>query len=166
MDYKELIIKVIEQGNYVLADMEQRITRLWLEGKLSEADRDELLPMAAEHAADRYQVDVIAELADLSRRVWELEHPVEQYVIWEPGYKTQQHEIVRYDITGDGEYDLCQYNGGRSYTSLSIGKIEGWNMLDRELNITHVITRDADGGYVITPVEPKTSEPFTPEEGE
>ena len=65
MDYKELIIKVIEQGNYVLADMEQRITRLWLEGKLSEADRDELIPMAAEHAADRYQVDVIAELADL-----------------------------------------------------------------------------------------------------
>lgn len=156
MDYKELIIKVIEQGNYVLADMEQRITRLWLEGKITESDRDELMPMAAEHAADRYQVDVLAELADLGRRVWELEHPVDQYVIWENGYKTQQHEIVRYDVTGDGEYDLCQYNGGRSYTALSIGKIEGWNMLDRELNITHVITRDADGGYVLTPIEPES----------
>ena len=38
-------------------------------------------------------------------------------------------------------------------TTLSIGKIEGWNMLDRELNPTHVITRDASGGYVLTPVE-------------
>ena len=26
-------------------------------------------------------------------------------------------------------------------------------MLDRELNPTHVITRDASGGYVLTPVE-------------
>jgi hypothetical protein len=60
---------------------------------------------------------------------------------------------VRYDVTGDGELDLCQYNGGRSYTSLSIGKIEGWNLLDRELNRTHTITRDADGGYVLTPIE-------------
>ena len=152
MNYKELLIKVIEQGNYVLADMEERVTRLWLEGKITEADRDELLPLAAEHASDRYQVDVIAELADLSRRVWELEHPVDQYVIWTPGYKTQQHEIVRFDVTGDGELDLCQYNGGRSYTALSIGKIEGWNLLDRELNIVATITRDSDGGYVITPV--------------
>ncbi len=156
MDYKQLIIKVIEQGSYELSTMEERITRLWLEGKITEADRDELMPLAAEHAADRYQVDVLAKLAEIEQRVWELEHPVEQYVIWENGYQTKQHEIVRYDVTGDGELDLCQYNGGRSYTSLSIGKIEGWNLLDRELNATHVITRDSDGGYVLTPVEPET----------
>ena len=166
MDYKSLIVKVIEQGNYELSEMEERITRLWLEGKLTEEERDELMPLAAEHASDRYQVDVIAELADLGRRVWELEHPVDQYVIWTSGYKTQQHEIVRFDVTGDGEYDLCQYNGGRSYTSLSIGKIEGWHMLDRELNRTHVITRDADGGYVLTPIEPEPAEESAPIESE
>ena len=154
MNYKELLIKVIEGGNYVLSEMEQRIDRLWIEGKITEADRDELMPLAAEHASDRYQVDVLAKLADLETRIWELEHPTSQYVVWEPGYQTKQHEIVRFDVTGDGELDLCQYNGGRSYTALSIGKIEGWNMLDRELNITHAITRDADGGYVLTPVEP------------
>ena len=162
MDYKELITKVVMQGNYELADMEQRITRLWLEGKITEADRDELLPMAAEHASDRYQVDVLAKVAELERRVWELEHPVEQYVIWEQGYQTKQHEIVRYDVTGDGEYDLCQYNGGRAYTALSIGKIEGWNMLDRELNIIAAITRDSDGGYIITPI----NTPENADEGE
>lgn len=154
MEYKELITKVIMQGNYALDDMEQRITRLWIEGKLTEADRDELLPLAAEHAQDRYQVDVLAKLADFERRIYDLEHPVDQYVIWTSGYQTKQHEIVRYDVTGDGELDLCQYNGGRSYTALSIGKIEGWHLLDRELNRTHTITRDADGGYVLTPIEP------------
>jgi hypothetical protein len=90
-------------------------------------------------------------------------------VIWENGYKTQQHEIVRYDVTGDGELDLCQYNGGRSYTALSIGKIEGWNMLSRELEIVATITRDADGGYIVTPIpepepEPEPDEEPTPDE--
>ena len=153
MDYKQLFTTVIMQGNYELASMEQRITRMFIEGKLSESDRDELIQLAAEHAADRYQVDVLAAIADLTRRVWELEHPTDIYAVWEPGYTTQQHEIVRYDVTGDGEYDLCQYNGGRSYTALSIGKIDGWQMLDRELNPTHAISRDADGGYVLTPIE-------------
>ena len=100
----------------------------------------------------------LCELAELEHRVWELEHPVDQYAIWQAGYQTQQHEIVRYDVTGDGEYDLCRYDGGRSYTALSIGKIEGWRLLDRELNATHDITRDADGGYVLTPIEQPTEE--------
>lgn len=166
MDYKELIIKVIEQGNYVLADTEQRITRLWLEGKLSEADRDELLPMAAEHAADRYQVDVIAKIADFETRIYNLEHPTDIYPIWQQGQVSERGVVYRFDVSGDGELDLVRYDGGRASTSLSIGKIEGWHMLDRELNITHVITRDADGGYALTPVEPETSEPSTPAEGE
>lgn len=153
MDYKAYLIQVIQRGGYVLADMEQRIDKLWIEGKLTEAERDELLPMAAEHAQDRYQVDVIAKLEDLERRVYELEHPAEEYVIWTPGYVTQQHETVRYDVTGDGEYDLCRYDGGRSYTSLSIGKIEGWHLVTAIGEATHVITRDASGGYVLTPVE-------------
>ena len=153
MDYKAFLITVIQRGGYVLADMEDRINRLWIEGKITEADREELLPMAAQYAQDAYQVDVVAKLADLETRVYDLEHPTDIYEIWTPGKTTQQHEIVRFDVTGDGEYDLCQYNGGRSYTTLGIGKIEGWNMLDRELNPTHVITRDASGGYVLTPVE-------------
>lgn len=62
---------------------------------------------------------------------------------------------MRYDVTGDGALDLCRYDGGRSYTSLSIGKIEGWHLLNRELEDIAAITRDADGGYIITPIEPE-----------
>ena len=158
MDYKELIVKVIEQGSYELADMEQRITRLWLEGKITESDRDELMPMAAEHAQDRYQVDVLAKIADLEQRIYNLEWPTDQYVIWTAGYQTKQGETVRYDVTGDGEYDLCRYDGGRSYTALGIGKIEGWHLTDREGNATHTITRDSDGGYVLTAIEPEPTD--------
>ncbi len=157
MDYYGIIKSAIGFGGYVLADMEAKIDRLWVEGHLTTDQRTELRTLAAESAREADQTDVLAALADLQHRVWELEHPTSQYAIWEPGYQTQQHEIVRFDVTGDGELDLCQYNGGRSYTGLSIGKIEGWNLLDRELNPTHAITRDADGGYVLTPVVPDES---------
>ena len=153
LDYFESLKTLIGFGGYTLEDMETRIDRCWLEGHLTTEQRDELRTLAAEQARDADQLDVAEKLADLEHRVWELAHPTSQYEIWTAGKTTQQHEIVRYDVTGDGEYDLCQYNGGRSYTSLSIGKIEGWNLLDRELNRTHTITRDADGGYVLTPIE-------------
>ena len=153
MDYYEILKSAIGFGGYELATMEQKIDRLWVEGHLTPDQRTELRTLAAESAREADQTDVLAVLADLQRRVWSLEHPVDVYAVWAPGYQTQQHEIVRFDVTGDGELDLCQYNGGRSYTGLSIGKIEGWQMLDRELVATHTITRDADGGYVLTAIE-------------
>ena len=159
MDYYGIIKSAIGFGGYQLAEMEQKIDRLWVEGHLTTEQRTELRTLAAESAREADQTDVLAVLADLQRRVWSLEHPVDQYAVWTPGYQTQRGEIVRFDVTGDGELDLCQYNGGRSYTGLSIGKIEGWQMLDRELTPTHAITRDADGGYVLTPVEAETEEP-------
>ena len=165
LDYSSYFKQVIARKDFTLSEMEDKINKCWLDGKLSESDRDELMQLAADNARDELQVDVIAKLAELEQRVAALEHPEPEYPIWEPGYTTHQHEIVRYDVTGDGEYDLCQYNGGRSYTSLSIGKIEGWNMLDRELNPTHVITRDASGGYVITPINDEPAEE-PEEEGE
>ena len=155
MDYYGIIKSAIGFGGYVLTDFEAKIDRLWVEGRLTDEQRVELRTLAAEHARDTY-ADLSAAIQSLEARVLRLED--QQYAVWEPGYQTKQHEIVRYDVTGDGEYDLCQYNGGRSYTALSIGKIEGWQMLDRELTPTHAITRDADGGYVLTPLNAEEGE--------
>lgn len=156
IDYEQYLIAFISTGDYDLADLEERIDALWIEGRISDEARGKLKVLAAENARESY-ADIVAAIQSLETRVLHLEDA--QYVIWTNGYQTKQHEIVRFDVTGDGEYDLCQYNGGRSYTSLSIGKIEGWNLLDRELTPTHAISRDADGGYVLTPVEPEqTSE--------
>ena len=159
IDYAQAVKTVIEGGSYVLEQLEDRIDQLWVEGKLTDGQRAELKRLAAEGARDEMQIDVVAKLADLEQRVYNLEHPTDIYEIWTPGKVTAKGEIVRFDVTGDGEYDLCQYNGGRASTSLSIGKIEGWNMLDRELNIVATITRDAEGGYVVTPIPEPEPEP-------
>lgn len=165
IDYCNIIRNYIASGDYVLENIEGRINTLWVEGRLADDERTQLLALAAENARDVFQTDVLARLAKVEHDVWELLHPVDQYAVWTAGYVTSKGEIVRYDVTGDGELDLCQYNGGRASTSLSIGKIEGWNMLDRELNVIATITRDADGGYVVTPIPEPEPEP-TEQEGE
>lgn len=162
--YYNIIKNYVLTGDYVLEDVEGRINALWIEGKLTDEQRAEMLDLAADHAKDVFNTDVLTRLAALEHRVWELENPVDIYEIWKSGKVTAKGEIVRYDVTGDGELDLCQYNGGRASTALSIGKIEGWNMLDRELNIVATITKDADGNFVITPIsEPEPEPEPTPE---
>lgn len=150
IDYESAVRTVIQTGDYILTDLEDRIDTLWVEGRIDADTRAELKVLAADHAREG-----IAELREavqsLEARVLKLED--EQYAEWVPGYQTKQHEIVRFDVTGDDNLDLCRYDGGRASTSLSIGKIEGWHLLDRELENVANITRDADGGYIITPIE-------------
>ena len=152
IDYKGYVETVILRGDFVLDDMEDRINKLWIEGKLSNEDREYLLQSAANHAKDVFQTNVLERLAKVEQDIYELKFPTDIYPVWQTGQTSIRGQVYRYDVTGDGELDLCQYNGGRQSTSLSIGKIEGWNMLDRELNIVATITRDADGNFVITPI--------------
>ena len=152
IDYEQCIKNVIISGSYTLEELENRIDALWVEGKLNSDQRAELKKLAAENASDYSQIDIISKIADFETRIYNLEHPTDIYPIWTPGYVTSKGEIVRYDVTGDSELDLCRYDGGRASTSLSIGKIDGWHLLDRELNNVADISRDADGGYIITPI--------------
>lgn len=159
IDYYGALRTTIQLGEYALEQMEDRINRCWLDTRITTEQRDELLALAAECAKDEFQVDVLGKLAELETRVYDLEHkddpdPAEQYPVWEQGMITPQHGIVRWDVTGDGAYDLCRYDGGRSQgTASKVGGIEGWYLLDSNLTATHSIKRNADGSYTLTPVE-------------
>lgn len=154
IDFYSALTTIIKRGEYVLETMEDRVTTAWLEGHITTEQRAELLPMAAEYARDEYQVDVLGMLAEHDRRIYELEHPTDIYPIWESGQIVKKGDIVRCDVTDDGEYDLCLFDGGNPQTSLHLGKIAGWFMLDRELNRTHTILWDADTKtYTVTPIE-------------
>ena len=154
IDFANALRTVIQRGEYLLDNMEDRVNKCWLETKITDEQRDELLALAAECALDEYQIDIVAKFADFESRIYALEHPATEYPIWQQGMVTPQHGIVRWDVTGDGEYDLCRYDGGRSQgTASKVGGIEGWYLLDSELNATHSIHRNSDGTYTLTPVE-------------
>ena len=178
LDYKAYLESVIARRDYNLADLEERIDRIFLDGKLTEAERDELMQLAAENAPESQQVDLVAWKAaieqwkaEVERRLDAIENPPEEneaepepsYPVWTAGMTVNRGDVVLCDVTGDGELDRCQYNGGRSYTSLSIGKINGWQLLDSELNPTHDVSKDSAGNYVLTPIA--AEEPEEPQEG-
>lgn len=159
LNYYDALKTTIQRGEYLLDEMETRVERCWIDTRITMEQRDELLSLAAECAREEYQINIVEKFADHDERIYALEHkddpdPVEQYPIWEQGMVTPQHGIVRWDVTGDGEYDLCRYDGGRSQgTASKVGGIEGWYLLDSELNATHSIHRNSDGTYRLDPVE-------------
>ena len=147
---KEFIIGVINKGEYKLEDIEYKIKKLWMLGDITEEDMEELLQLAADSVDNTAQVEMLDLIADLQRRVEALE--TADYIVWYAGKVTAKNEIVKFDLDGDGVYDYVTYAGGRSETSLGVGKIEGWYKVTSNGVKTHRITRNSDGTFTLTPV--------------
>lgn len=148
---KDFIESVIRTGNYVLSEMEERIQKMYVMGKITENEMVELLNLADENADDSKQVDVIALIADLEKRVAVLESA--GVVVWVSGMVTAKGQTVLYDIEKVGTLRYCRYDGGRSSTALSPGKIDGWVVLaSAGGEITHRIEKDENGNIILVPV--------------
>ena len=149
---KDFIESVIATGNYVLSEMEERIQKMYVLGKLTTEEMEELLALAAENARDELQIDVIAKLADLEQRIAVLESA--GVCVWKSGMSTAKGQTVLYDILGDGVLRYCRYDGGRAATSLRPGKIDGWVVLASAGGaVTHTIGWDENGKNILIPVE-------------
>lgn len=149
MTMRDFIEQVIAKGDYKLDEMETKIKRLYVLGDLTESEMEELLALAANSVDNSAQVDMFAMIVDLQHRVEALE--TADFPVWKAGYVTRRGEIVKFDLDGDGVLDYCMYAGGRSETSLSIGKIDGWYKVTSTGTKTDIITRNSDGTYTLTP---------------
>lgn len=146
MNIYEYIKTVIAGRQYNAEDLAYKIDRFWLDSKLTEAERNELIALANDSADNSAQVDFYAKLVDLEHRVVALE--TADVVVWVAGYTTKKGEVVKYDYDKDGNLDLLRYDGGRSETSLRPGKIDGWHVVDSAGNILGTFHGDT-----FTPVE-------------
>jgi len=148
---KDFIESIIATGNYVLSEMEERIQKMYVMGKLTEEDMTYLLNLAANSANDSLQINIVAKLADLEQRIAVLESA--GVVVWKSGMSIAKGQTVLYDILKDGVMRYCRYDGGRSATSLSPGKIDGWVILaSADGEVTHTVGKDADGKIILIPV--------------
>ena len=67
---------------------------------------------------------------------------------------TAKGQTVLYDIIKEGRLRYCRYDGGRSATALSPGKIDGWVILSGAGGaVTHTVQKDEQGNIVLVPVE-------------
>ncbi len=148
----ETLKSLILQGGYILQRMEQTIERHYVRGNLTEEEKGELLTLAAGNTDESKEIDIVAALADLQRRIAVLESA--GIVVWKSGMSTAKGQTVLYDILKDGILRYCRYDGGRSATALSPGKIEGWVILSGAGGaVTHRVERDAEGQIILVPVE-------------
>lgn len=147
MTMKEFIEQVIAKGGYKLDELETKIKKLYILGDITESEMDELLTLAADSVDNSAQVDMFTMIVDLQHRVEALE--TADFAIWKAGYVTKKKEIVKIDLDGDGTLDYAMYDGGRSETSLSVGKINGWFKVTSAGVKTHTITRNSDGTYTL-----------------
>lgn len=147
---KDFIISIIDKGEYTLDEMKTKIKKLYFLGDLTDEELDYCLQYAADHVDNSLQVDLFQLIADLQHRVEALE--TADFVVWYPGKVTAKNEIVKIDLDGDGTLDYAMYAGGRSETSLSVGKIDGWYKVTSAGVKTHSITRNSDGTYTLTEI--------------
>ena len=152
---KDFIESIIATGNYVLSEMEERIQKMYVMGKITEEDMTYLLNLAANSADDSLQINIPAKLAELEARIAKIESA--GVVVWKSGMSTAKGQTVLYDILKDGVMRYCRYDGGRSVTSLFPGKIDGWVILaSAGGEVTHTVGKDADGKIILIPVEEET----------
>lgn len=151
MKIYDIYKSVIETGDYVLSSMEERIETVYAQGKITAEERASLLTLASEKADQTKQIDIVAKLAELEARIAKIESA--GVVVWKSGMSTAKGQTVLYDILKDGTMRYCRYDGGRSATSLSPGKIDGRVILESAGGrITHTVGKDADGKIILIPV--------------
>ena len=154
---REFFESVIKTGRFVLSEMEDRIDKAFVMGKISADDVVYLKELAAEYAKDEMQIDVSATLADLERRIEVLESA--GVVVWKQGMSVAKGQTVLYPILKPEDTTLryCRYDGGRASTALSPGKIDGWVVLaSAGGEVTHRVEHDADGKIILVPVNEAT----------
>jgi hypothetical protein len=147
---KEFFESVIKTGRFVLSEMEDRIDKAFVMGKISAEDAVTLKELAAEYAKDEMQIDVAATLADLEKRLEVLESAGVK--VWVNGMSVAKGQTVLYPILKPEDTTLryCRYDGGRASTALSPGKIDGWVVLaSAGGEVTHRVERDAETGKII-----------------
>lgn len=150
---KEFFESVIKTGRFVLSEMEDRIDKAFVMGKISAEDTVELKELAAEYARDEMQIDVAAILADLEKRIEVLESA--GVVVWKQGMTVANGQTVLYAILKPEDTTLryCRYDGGRASTALSPGKIYGWVVLaSAGGEVTHTVQKDETGKIILVPV--------------
>lgn len=68
-----IIKTVLETGKFELTDVIRKIDKVWLEGKITDEERAELVALAQDKANPQYSLDLIAKVEELDKRVKALE---------------------------------------------------------------------------------------------
>lgn len=104
----EIIKNVIESKMYELNDMIKKIKTIWIQGQITEEQKDELIKLTQENADYSQSIDIMNKLNEIEERLRKLEEgetttPTEEY----PAYVEGKWYYNGDKITFNGENYVC-----------------------------------------------------------
>lgn len=114
-----IIVDVLNRGGYDLKGITDKINALWVEGKLTDEERSQLLNKAQGNADSTYSVDVMQKLNDLEQRVRAIEN----------NEVTNTEETVADFVDGKWYYngDKCTFKGKTYVCTAPDGVVCVWS---------------------------------------
>lgn len=108
---------VIESRNYELSDMLKKLDTLWVQGSITDAEREELIALARQNAEVQQSIDILAKLEELDKRVKTLEDAKADNEPENPGEEPTETTYPEYEsgkwyyagdkVTFDGKVYEC-----------------------------------------------------------
>ena len=135
----EIVKNVIESGRYELTELLGKIDTLWVQGGLTDEQRDELVGLAQRGADVENSVDIIGKLAELEARIAVLENP---------GGETE--EVYPDYVIGKWYYngDKITYNGKHYVCIAPSGAVCTWNPDEYPVYWTEAVESVTEGETV------------------
>ena len=91
--------KVIESKNFELSAFLKKIDALWVQGSVTDSEKEELIALARKHADVQNSMDVFAKLEELDRRVKALEE--EKVNVEVPSEEVDEYVVGKWYYNGD-----------------------------------------------------------------
>lgn len=93
-----IVKSVIENGIYELTDILKKIDTQWVQGNITDTEREKLIALARENANMQNSIDIMAKLEELDRRVKALE---EAEVIKPDAEEYPEYEVGKWYYRGN-----------------------------------------------------------------
>lgn len=126
-----IIKNVLNRKEFELADITKKINALWVQGVLSDTQKEELLTMAQGNANVEASIDWVAKLTELENRVLLLEQALASKDSETDTEETTEETYAEY-VVGKWYYngDKISYEGKNYVCTAPDGQVCVWNPTD------------------------------------
>lgn len=127
----EVIKKVIESKKYELSDILKKIDTLWLQGDISDSQKDSLITLARTNAEISNSVDVLVKLEEMNKRLTSVEAELKALKLDSSDTENEETIVAEYEA-GKWYYagDKVSFNGNTYTCTAPDGVVCVWSPAD------------------------------------
>lgn len=127
----EVIKKVLESKKYELSDILKKIDTLWLQGDISDSQKESLITLARTNAEISNSIDVLVKLEEMNKRLTSVEAELKALKTDSSDPETEETTVADYEA-GKWYYtgDKVSFNGNTYTCTAPDGVVCVWSPAD------------------------------------